>query len=155
MSSLLTAFSFLNREQASTLLVYVPRYVAVVGNMPDPEWTTALRALDVQYLTVSVYRDRNGESAHEVEGQLITRTESLGFARFSAIDNCLRINKGCGLPSGTLQIIDQFGNPTLWTVHEALGICGYRRTGVLHCLNMRVTCRSSAPSTVAYLCGHP
>ena len=120
-SSLLSAFSFLSREQANALLVYVPRYVAVVGNMPDPEWTTALRALDVQYLTVSVYRDRNGRSAHEVEGRLVARTESLGFARFSAIDNCLRINKGCGLPSGPVQIVDQFGNAALWTVREASG----------------------------------
>ncbi len=47
---------------------------------------------------------------------------ALGFARFSAIDNCLRINKGCGLPSGTVQIIDQFGNPALWTVREASGV---------------------------------
>lgn len=121
-SSLLAAFSFLGREQANALLAYIPRYVAVVGNMPDPEWTTALRALDVQYLTVSVYRDRNGRFAHEVEGRLVARTESLGFARFSAINNCLRINRGCGLPSGAVQIIDQFGNPALWTIREASGV---------------------------------
>ena len=121
-SSLLAAFGFLSREQASALLVYVPRYVAVVGNMPDPQWATALRALDVQYLTVSVYRNRGGRSALEIEGLLVARTESLGFARFSAIDNCLRINKGCGLPSGTVQIIDQFGTLAQWTVREASGV---------------------------------
>ncbi len=121
-SSLLAAFSFLSREQASALLVHVPRYVAVVGNMSDPEWATSLRGLDVQYLTVSVYRDRNGRSAYEVEGRLVARTESLGFARFSAIDNCLRINKGCGLLPGPVQIIDQFGSPALWTVREASGV---------------------------------
>ncbi len=121
-SSLLRAFSFLTREQATALLAYVPRYVAVVGNIPDGDWATALRALDVQLLTVSVYRDRNGRSAHEVEGRLVARTESLGFARFSAIDNCLRIHKGCGLPLGTVQIIDQFGNPAAWVVREASGV---------------------------------
>jgi hypothetical protein len=121
-SSLINAFSFLSREQAHALLAYIPRYVAVVGNMPDPEWTTALRALDVQYLTVSVYRGSNDRSAHEVEGRLVARTESLGFARFSAIDNCLRINKGCGLAPGTLQIIDQFGTPASWTIREASGV---------------------------------
>jgi hypothetical protein len=121
-ASLLKAFPSLGHEQARALLKYVPRYVAVVGNMPDPEWATALRALEVQYLTVSVYRDRNGRSAHEVEGRLVARTESLGFARFSAIDNCLRINKGCGLPIGTVQIIDQFGNPAAWTIREAAGV---------------------------------
>lgn len=120
-TSLLRAFVGLSREQANSLLTHIPRYVAVVANMPDPEWTTALHALDVQYLTLSVYRDRNGRSAHEIEGRLVARTESLGFARFSAIDNCLRINKGCGLPLGNVQIVDQFGNPALWTVRETSG----------------------------------
>lgn len=121
-SSLLRAFSFLSREQATALLAYVPRYVAVVGNIPDSDWATALRALDVQVLTVSVYRDRSGRSAHEVEGRLVARTESLGFALFSAIDNCLRIHKGCGLPIGAIQIIDQFGNAAPWIVREASGV---------------------------------
>lgn len=120
-SSLLTGFSALNRDQANALLIYVPRYVAVVGNMPDPQWAAALRALDAQYLTVSVYRSRNGGSAHEVEGRLVARTESLGFARFSAVDNCLRIHRGCGLLPGAIQIIDQFGTLSLWTVREGSG----------------------------------
>lgn len=120
-SSLRAAFSSLSREEASTVLLHVPRYVAVIGNMPDPEWTMALRALDVQYLTVSVYRNQTGRTAHEIEGRLVARTESLGFARFSAIDNCLRINKGCGLPPGAVQIIDQFGTLSQWTAREASG----------------------------------
>ncbi|MBY6240080.1 hypothetical protein [Methylosinus sp. Sm6] len=31
-------------------------------------------------------------------------------------------NKGCGLPPGALQIIDQFGNAATWTVREASGV---------------------------------
>lgn len=121
-SSLLTAFNTLTREQATALLKYVPRYVAVVANMSDPEWETSLRALDVQLLTVSIYRDRSGRSAHEVSGRLVAHTESLGFARFSEIDKCLRINKGCGLPIGTVQIVDQFGNLASWTIREGSGV---------------------------------
>lgn len=120
-TSLVRAFPQLLRQEAEALLVYVPRYVAVIGNLHDPRWTTALNALDVQHLTVSVYRDRNGRSAHEVEGRLIARTESLGFARYSAIDNCMRITKSCGLPIGNVQIVDQFGNSTTWTIREELG----------------------------------
>jgi hypothetical protein len=105
--------------QAEALLRYVPRYVAVVGNIPDPNWTSAL---DVQHLTVSIYRDRNGRSAHEVDGRLTVRIESLGFARYSAIDNCLRIPKGCGLPVGNIQIVDQFGNLADWTIREDSGV---------------------------------
>jgi hypothetical protein len=121
-TSLVRAFAGMTREQAEQLLRYVPRYVAVVCNLPDPAWTKALHALDVQHLTVSVYRNRNGRSAHEVDGRLTCRAESLGFARYSAIDNCLRIHKGCGLPVGNIQIVDQFGNLSDWTIREDAGV---------------------------------
>lgn len=120
-TSLVNAFSVFTRDQASSLLSHIPRFVAVVGNLPDPVWTTKLNAVDVQHLTVSVYKDRNGKSAHEVEGRLTVRTESLGFARFSSIDNCLRIPKGCGLVEGDIQIVDQFGNLANWTTREKAG----------------------------------
>jgi len=121
-TSLIQGFSELSRHQADALLRYVPRYVAVVGNLPNSSWTTALNALDVQHLTVSIYRNRNGRSAHEIDGRLTARSTSLGFARYSAIDNCLRIPKGCGLPVGHIQIIDQFGNLTDWTIREDAGV---------------------------------
>lgn len=121
-TSLVRGFKELRPEDAEALLRYVPRYVAVVGNLPDPAWTSALSAVDVQHLTVSVYRDRNGRSAHEVEGKLAARAESIGFARYSAIDNCLRIPKGCGLPVGNIQIVDQFGNLANWTIREDAGV---------------------------------
>lgn len=126
-TSLVRAFNVLTREQAVSLLNYIPRYVAVVGNLPDQTWTTKLSAVDVQHLTVSVYQDRNGRSAHELEGQLTVRAASLGFARFSAIDNCLRIPKGCGLPVGNIQIVDQFGNLADWTVCEEFGVLWIRK----------------------------
>ena len=120
-ASLERAFG-ISREQATALLRYVPRYVTVVANLTDPAWAPVLRGLDVHLLTVSVYRDRNGRSAHEIEGQLVARTDSLGFARYSAIDNCMRIHSGCGLPIGEVQIIDQFGTPALWTIREVSGV---------------------------------
>jgi hypothetical protein len=121
-TSLVRAFPELGRHDAEALLRYLPRYVVVVGNLPDPIWTTKLSAVEAQHLTVSVYKDRNGRSAHEVEGRLIVRAENLGFARFSAIDNCLRIPKACGLQIGEIQIVDQFGNIGTWTVREETGV---------------------------------
>lgn len=120
-TSLIHAFSAITPDQASALLSYVPRHVAVIGNLPNQKWTTALRALDAQHLTLSIYRTRNGRSAYEVEGRLVARTESLGFARYSAIDACLRIQKGCGLHVGQVQILDQFGTPATWTIREQTG----------------------------------
>lgn len=121
-TSLTRAFGAITREQASALLSYVPRYVAVVGNLPDPEWSAALHAVDVQHLTVSIYRDRSGGLAHEVEGRLVASVESLGFAWYSEIDKCMRISNGCGLPKGQVQIVDQFGNAGTWTVREQSGV---------------------------------
>lgn len=126
-TSLVRAFNVLTREQAESLLKYIPRYVAVVGNLPDSTWTSKLSAVDVQCLTVSVYKDRNGRSAHEVEGGLSVRVASLGFAHFSAIDNCLRIPMGCGLPVGNIQIVDQFGNLADWTVRAESGVLWIRK----------------------------
>lgn len=120
-TSLVRAFAGFTRGQAEDLLRSIPRYVAVVGNLPDPIWASQLNAVDTQYLTVSVYQDRNGRTAHEVEGRLFVRSHSVGFARFSAIDNCLRIPRGCGLPLGCIQIVDQFGNAGVWTVRDESG----------------------------------
>ena len=127
LTSLTRAFSEITRAQAGTILNFVPRYVAVVSNLQDPEWTRSLRALDVQHLTLSVYRGNDGRTAHELEGQLTARSESLGFAQFSAVNNCLRINKGCGLAVGAIQIHDQFGNLGTWVVHEDAGTLWIRK----------------------------
>lgn len=120
-TSLVRAFNVFTREQAVSLLKYIPRYVAVIGNLPDPIWATKLGAVDTQYLTVSVYQGRNGRTVHELEGRFFVRAHSIGFARFSAIDNCLRIPRSCGLPVGNIQIVDQFGVAGAWTVRDESG----------------------------------
>lgn len=117
-TSLCRGFQGITRDQAERLLVHVPRGVAVVSNTYDHVWHPALRALDVQFLTVSVFRDHQGRTAHEVQGQLTVLRESLGFARFSAIDNALRLPKSCGLAAGTIHIEDDFGASGLWTARE-------------------------------------
>lgn len=121
-TSLVRGFSGISPDEAKSVLLHVPRFVLVVGNLPDREWVTALTALDAQYLTVSVLRARDGRTAHEVEGRLVAPTESLGFARFSSVTNCLRIHRSCGLPSGKVQIVDQFGNPGTWDAREESGV---------------------------------
>ena len=126
-TSLVRAFDWLSREQAETLLKFIPRHVVVIGNVPDSEWTSKLDALDVQHLTVSIYGDRTGRSAYEIEGHLQVRAESLGFGQFSAIDNCLRITKACGLPVGRIPILDQFGNVGSWVVRDESGTLWMRK----------------------------
>ena len=120
-TSITTAFDHVSRSDAESILRYIPRYVAVISNLYDAEWKISLNGLDVQYSTVSVYQNLSGKIAHEMEGRLSARQESLGFARYSAIDNCMRIKHGCGLPVGNIRIIDQFGNPASWTIHEEKG----------------------------------
>lgn len=120
-ASLMRAFSQLSHNDAKAILHYIPRYVAVISNLQSLKWTMALQGLDVQHLVVSVYQNHENKVMHELEGRLSARTDSLGFARYSAIDNCMRIKRDCGLPTGNVQIIDQFGNSGSWTVHEKKG----------------------------------
>ena len=120
-TSLTQAFSHISRDDAKAILLYIPRYVAVISNLHNMEWEIALEGLDVQHLVVSVYQNRDGKTVHELEGRLTARTNSLGFARYSAIDNCMRIKNDCGLSAGTVQIIDQFGTPGSWTIREEKG----------------------------------
>jgi len=118
-TSLCRGFVGIDRSNAELLLTHVPRGVAVISNVYDPVWHPALRTIDVQFLTVSVFRDYQGRTAHEVQGRLIVLRENLGFGQFSVVDNSLRFPKSCGLALGTLQIEDQFGSAGLWTARAA------------------------------------
>lgn len=120
--SLLGAFQDLSQDFARKILSDLPRHVAVISNLPNEEWRRALFALDTQFLTVSIYRNRNGLFAHEIEGRLAASTESLGFARYSAVTQSLRIPSRARLPIGPMSLIDQAGNSASWTVREQSGV---------------------------------
>lgn len=121
-TSLVRSFNAISRDEARALLTHIPRHVAVVGNIANPDWARALLALDAQYITLSIYKNAAGIKAYELEGKLIARTESLGFARYSEIDRCLRLPRSCGLPVGEIQIIDQFGVPAVWMSRASEGV---------------------------------
>lgn len=120
-TSLCSAFDWLDRGRAESLLRYVPRFVAVVANRYDSAWEMALKTLDAQLLVVSVFSNSHGLTAHEIDGVLRVPRESIGFAKYSAIDKSLQISKSCGLPLGTIQIDDPYGSCGLWTVREGTG----------------------------------
>jgi hypothetical protein len=118
-TSLCNAFPQLDRPHAEALVRFVPRSVAVITNRFDADWQAALRGLDVQLITVSVFRDSAGRVAHEIEGCLHVARENLGFATYSAIDKSLRIAKSAAIPLGRIRIEDPFGVASLWTVRES------------------------------------
>lgn len=121
-TSLMTAFDVLSREQAKAILTHVPRHIAVISNLHVPTWMTSLKALDTQHLVVTVFKNCDGDTIHEIDGKLIAKKNTIGFAIYSEIDKCMRIKSGCGIPPGVVEIIDQFGSITLWTVHEKDGV---------------------------------
>ncbi|MFC7777706.1 hypothetical protein ACFQW4_11565 [Pantoea sp. GCM10028869] len=121
-NSLHRSFPFISPSQLQTLLLYVPRHVLVIVNLSLKEWHEQLRGMDIQLLTVSVFKGRNDVSGYEIEGTLSVHTESIGFALYNAMDKCLKISKSCGLKPGVIQIVDQFGVSSLWNVQESSGI---------------------------------
>lgn len=108
----------ISREQAETLVHYVPRSVVVVANKPDPTWQAKLSALEVQMASVAVYGGSGGRIAYEMDGTLHVTQENLGFGRYSATDRSLRFPVAVRLPRGRVQIDDPKGGLGWWTVVE-------------------------------------
>jgi hypothetical protein len=106
--------------QARQLLTNVPRRVGVVANRRLVEWERALRAVEVELLTVSVYRATStGVYAYEVDGALSVTVASVGFGRYSATDRAIVFPRGTNIRPGPVQIIDEHDGPSLWNVVAA------------------------------------
>ncbi len=78
-------------SRAVSFLQFIARSVVVVVNRTSAEWKSCFRGLDVQMLTLSIYRRADGQIAHEIEGSLFVVKENLGFFRYSAVDRSLRL----------------------------------------------------------------
>ncbi len=102
--------------RAVSFLQFIPRSVVVVANRSSVEWSACFRGLDVQMLTVSVYRRADGQIAHEIDGSLFVLKENLGFFRYSAIDRSLRLPLTFTETEGQIQIEDPFGVTGAWIV---------------------------------------
>jgi hypothetical protein len=106
----------ISSSQASTLLALVPRTVAVVSNKRNLNWDIALKAHDVQSLTVSVFSSSDGSAAYEVDGNLEILNRSVGFGIFSMTDRSIRFPSSTQIPEGRVQILDPEGAPSWWQV---------------------------------------
>ena len=97
-------------------LQFIPRSVLVVVNRASTEWRSCFRGLDIQMLTLSVYRRNDGQIAHELDGGLLVVKENLGFFRYSAIDRSLRLPLTLPDFDDRIQIEDPFGISGSWIV---------------------------------------
>jgi hypothetical protein len=103
-------------SHAVSFLQFIPRSVVVVANRPNAEWESCFRGLDVQMLTLSVYRRADGQIAHELEGSLFVVKENLGFFRYSAINRSLRLPPTFSGIENRIDIEDPFGAMGSWIV---------------------------------------
>lgn len=108
----------ISRGQAVNFLDNVPKRVAVVANKNFRSWELALLGLDVQMLSVSVFRTGNGVVAYGVEGTLDVRKESLGFGKYSATDGAIMFASTIRIPNGEIQIEDSSGVLSNWIVRR-------------------------------------
>lgn len=111
----------LDRQRAETLVKLIPRFVAVITNQRDEQWSAAIRALNAQMLVVSRFSSDCGLRAVAIEGELRAVQESIGFGRFSAVDRSVRFPPKTPLPQGVIEIVDQRGAATDWKVSLGAG----------------------------------
>lgn len=103
-------------SRALAFLQFIPRSVVVVANRYSREWASCFRGLDVQMITLSVYRRHDGQIAHEIDGTLLVAKENLGFFRYSAIDRSLRLPLSLTDIVDRVEIEDPFGVTGSWLV---------------------------------------
>ena len=115
-SAMLTSLPGMERNQVITLLHLVPRSVAVIVNIADAGWVSALRAVEVQCLAVSLFKAEDGTYALETDGTLNVPLRSLGFFPYSAVNRSLRLTYPCDLAEGELLIQSPNGTEGTWTV---------------------------------------
>lgn len=101
-------------SQAATLVRMVPFSVVVVANVFQRDWDLALRALDAQLLTLTIFRSHTGVTAYQMDGQIAVIKESIGFGTYSAVDQAIRFPASPKLQDGSLQIEDVDGSTGLW-----------------------------------------
>lgn len=106
----------MNRSQIQTLLLTVPRTVAVIVNKRHRDWEISLQSLQVQMLTVLAFNSPTGVQAVEVDGRLIAQQEHIAFGRYFATDRALRFHHGVQIPNGEIMIDSFDGSGGAWTV---------------------------------------
>lgn len=117
---LVEALPGLDYSQAVSFLQFIPRSVLVVVNRQTGEWSSTLRGLDVQMITITVYRRKDGTIAHEIDGSLTVAKENLGFFRYSASDRSFRIPTSVPLRlEGEVRVEDPYGAVGVWIASKA------------------------------------
>jgi hypothetical protein len=106
------------REEGAirTLLRAVPKAVAVIANKASYDWELSLAALDVQFLSASIFASQGGVEAVELTGQLEILESHIAFGKFSAIDGALRFARIVPIADGDIQISDPNGASARWIV---------------------------------------
>lgn len=102
-------------EAASYFDIPLDAIHVITGNRHSAEWRSCLRGLDIQMITVTVYRRKDGTIAHEIDGSLTVAKENLGFFRYSASDRSIRIPSTVPLElEGQIRVEDPYGAIGEW-----------------------------------------
>jgi hypothetical protein len=105
----------LSEDAANTFLSFIPRYVAVVSNRPDDNWTKKLESINVQHVAISSYHSgATNQTAHLVDGLLVPAEESIGFGSVRATDGAIITRDQEFWKDGEFRVIGPGGINT-WT----------------------------------------
>jgi len=104
---------------ARSILAFLPRSVVVVTNQWAASWEDQLRGADVDLVTVSVFKGRDGTVAYDVDGTLEVSRVSLGFGRYAATDRSIRMSVNVDLAAGDIQLDEEAGGVATWTVSRS------------------------------------
>jgi len=96
-------------DNAATLIRSVPRYVLVISNSFDTDWSETLRSENISFVSIMEYGDTEKVQGYFVEGYIEPPARSLGFGRVVASHNAVLIRKDPRWKNETYEIIDNAG----------------------------------------------
>lgn len=108
-------------QVARTLVDRVPREIAVISNGFNDHWSTCLRAIGVQYLSVLPYKSATQAHGYEIQGDLEISRRSVGFGIYDAVASAIRMPEEVDLPNGEQVIEGPDGVLARWTVQRESG----------------------------------
>lgn len=96
-------------DRATTLLRYIPRYVAVVSNQEDAVWASVLAEEAVQYMSIASFARALGPPAYLVKGLLHPAEHSVGFGTALPSLQTIRLPRSDFWRDGTYRVVEANG----------------------------------------------
>lgn len=105
----------ISEDQANTVINHIPRYVCVISNHEDLDWSRRLYAENIQYMSISVFKEPvQNKVTYSVYGILSPAEICIGFGTVSAHYQAIRFTRSKFWVHGSTYHINDIDGAADW-----------------------------------------